>query len=658
MFKIYCYRLDKKHLTPLFSTSRTEITAKFGDSVQMKFLPKKIFGTTLYSAFSHSLLFCCFFLYIWLFGNTRLIYHAFGRFVDYPAFFTGWKFFHETIDHPGGLVEYITGFLSQLYYYPLGGAIVITIVISLTCLAMAIIVRSAGFNSLAGIIGYTPAIFFLAMHTQCEHPLGVFVALLLNLWGLVAYAKITPRNFALRCGLFTVMFVFLYLTGGACAFIFGILAAGFELFIRRGLLSCILYILLSGLLPLAVGWCFDMRLIDIYTHSLPVDSRFSINPTTASKTLYISMTGILSAMFVCKFFLSSKKPEIKSRKKARKAPIKTKKIRAGWIVQPAVVILAAIAGVSLSAGEEKQHLQADYYASSGKWAELLDYADRFPVVSRNPEGNHNIIQALHHTGRFGDELFRYPQFKEGMFLPPQQSGARRFRRGISYIRLSLLLGRINLAEKEAYEVLENSGEHPELLWTLAMINIAKGQPETAKLFLEVLCRDLVHGKKAKSTLKQLAADPELGNDKEITRLRSVMLVKDVTADQNLEEVMSDLLEVNPHNKLAFEYLMLYYLKSKNVDMIAGNMYRFGDFGYKKIPRHFEEAILLYLGKTQKRLKSHGWTIAPQTYKTGNRFMTALKLNPAANPSSARNLQPEFGNTYFYYYIFSQSGSGL
>jgi hypothetical protein len=132
----------------------------------MKVLVKKTYGTALNMAFFHSFLFCCFFFYIWLFGDTRLIYHAFGRFVDYPTFFTGWEFFVGSVGHPGGIVEYITEFLSQLYYYQLGGAIMITVVVLLTCLTVGMLVRFAGFKSLAGFVGYTPAIFFLAMPTK------------------------------------------------------------------------------------------------------------------------------------------------------------------------------------------------------------------------------------------------------------------------------------------------------------------------------------------------------------------------------------------------------------------------------------------------------------------------------------------------------------
>ncbi|MCF7956716.1 MAG: DUF6057 family protein [Phycisphaerae bacterium] len=621
----------------------------------MKLLHKKSFGTTLYMAFGHSLLFCCFFLYIWLFGDTRLIYHAFGRFVDYPAFFTGWEFFGEAIDHPGGIAEYVTGFLSQLYYYQLGGAIVITIVVGLTCLATGILVSFAGFNFLAGIVGYTPAIFFLAMHSKCEHSLGVFVGLLLSLWVLVAYAKIPPKSFALRGCCFLLMFVLLYLAAGAWALLFGILAAGFEVFIRRRLLSACLCVLLTGLVPLIVGWCFDLRMIDIYLYLLPFDPRISLNAKAAARALQISMLSILLTAFVLQFFFSRKTSGKESRKKSKETETKTGIMLLKWVVQALVVVSAAVVTVNRTTGIEIKRLQADYYAGNGMWSELLEYADRFPVVTYDADGNHNIIQALYHTGKLGDELFRYPQHKDGMFLPSRGGGIRGYQRGISYVRLSLLLGNVNIAEKEAYELFENSGEYPELLWNLAIINIAKKQPKVARVFLEVLSRDVIHGKKAKNMLRRLAEDHDLNDDKEIIRLRSVMLTEDTVEIQTVEPFMLELLEVNPHNRFAFEYLMVYYLKSKQVGKIAKNMYRFRDFGYTKVPRHFGEAILLHLGQTREHLDSHGWEIDPQTYKTGEIFMAALKLNPVGRPESARNLAPQFRNTYYYYYMFNQSG---
>ena len=111
------------------------------------------------------------------------------------------------------------------------------------------------------------------------------------------------------------------------------------------------------------------------------------------------------------------------------------------------------------------------------WTELLEYADRFPVVSRDPVGKHNIIMALHYTGRLGSDVFSYSNFKGSMFISAAGNGDRRgyrgYRRGMLWIRLCLRLGMVNAAEKEGYEILEDAGKCPELLWELAKINIAK-----------------------------------------------------------------------------------------------------------------------------------------------------------------------------------------
>jgi hypothetical protein len=407
-----------------------------------------------------------------------------------------------------------------------------------------------------------------------------------------------------------------------------------------------------------VGWCFDLRMIDIYLYLLPFDPRVTMNAKEIARALQISMLSIFLAAFVFQFLLRRKISGKESGKKSSETSAKTGIMLLKWFVQALVVISVAVSVVKLTTGIEKQRLQAHFYAGNAMWTELLEYAERFPVVTHDSDGNHNIIMALYHTGRLGEELFRYPQFEGGMF-PRARPGEslRRYQRSIRYIRLLLLLGGVTIAEKEAYETLENSGEYPDLLWNLAIINIAKKQPKVARVFLEVLSRDLIHGKKARSTLKRLVDDPELNDDKEIIRLRSVMFKKDFIGDKPLEPFMLDLLEVNPHNRLAFEYLMVYYLKSKQVDKIAKNMYRFRDFGYEKVPRHFEEAILLHLGQTRERLDSHGWKIDPQTYKTGDQFMAALKSNQHDKPASARNLAPQFGNTYYYYYFFNQSGFG-
>jgi hypothetical protein len=56
--------------------------------------------------------FILFYLYLWLEVELRLIYHGSGMVPNFPVFFRGWAFFRQFTSYPGGLVEYLSAFLS------------------------------------------------------------------------------------------------------------------------------------------------------------------------------------------------------------------------------------------------------------------------------------------------------------------------------------------------------------------------------------------------------------------------------------------------------------------------------------------------------------------------------------------------------------------
>jgi hypothetical protein len=75
----------------------------------------------------HPIFFVLCFVYLWLAVGPHLIYHGFGTLLpDAPPFATGWPFLQDSLGRPGGPVFYVSGFLSQGYYYPwLGAAIIV-----------------------------------------------------------------------------------------------------------------------------------------------------------------------------------------------------------------------------------------------------------------------------------------------------------------------------------------------------------------------------------------------------------------------------------------------------------------------------------------------------------------------------------------------------
>ena len=62
---------------------------------------------------------------------------------------------------------------------------------------------------------------------------------------------------------------------------------------------------------------------------------------------------------------------------------------------------------------------------------------------------------------------------------------------------------------------------------------------------------------------------------------------------NYEASLLGLLEKNPDNKMAFEFLMADDLCVARPDKVVENLQHLHRFGYRRIPRHFQEAILLH-----------------------------------------------------------------
>jgi hypothetical protein len=133
--------------------------------------------------------------------------------------------------------------------------------------------------------------------------------------------------------------------------------------------------------------------------------------------------------------------------------------------------------------------------------------------------------------------------------------------------------------------------------------------------------------------------------------------KNILYLDNEETILLDLLKSNPSNKMAFEYLMAYYLQTGRLSEIAAHIRRAADFGYTLLPRHWEEALCFYMFQDSTlRAKFGDLPLRPETLSELNRFLEAYTggfNKPARMAETASLLERKFGKTY-YYYIFKIS----
>jgi len=112
----------------------------------------------------------------------------------------------------------------------------------------------------------------------------------------------------------------------------------------------------------------------------------------------------------------------------------------------------------------------------------------------------------------------------------------------------------------------------------------------------------------------------------------------------------ELLKENKNNKMAFEYLMAYYLLEFRLEDLLEYLGKFKELGYGKYPRHIEEAILVSSFAYPSKNFTIDYSINQQTVEQFEQFNSIL--SSFEDKVQAREaLKKRFYNTYWYYALY-------
>ena len=589
------------------------------------------------------LFFIFFYLYLWLWIEPRLIYHAFGVYLNFPVFAKDWLFLKESLSYPGGPIHYLSGFLSNWYYFSSTGALIITLIAWCIWRCTDILITLTGAPRWR-IISYLPAILLLIINGIYIYPLTTILALLASLFLAIIYEKLSMSDTLRRTVLFLVMFVILYYIAAGASLIFACLAGIYEIVVYRRWFSGVLSLVFGLALIWLMGvYIFNLEIPNAYLSLLPFQN--AVNETDAMvwgriylECLYLFFPTVILTVALCRNLFRKKRI------------LQTKK---NWITQTCALACAVLLAIFFSFDTNKKKLlEVNYFCRFQMWNRAVDTIRKIPLKFYNIYCNHDVNRALYYAGLLGDRMFSFPQDPSALLLFTSDSRH-------SYIRfmkisdISIDIGNVNFFEIKAHELLEAQGYNPYILMKLAMVNIAKGQTESAMIFLNSLAKDLIYGPVAQDFLQNLKSHRPITND-EITYLRSIMLADDRAYIHTLEDehLLQALLKRNPKNKMAFEYLMAHYMLTGKLEKFVENIIRLEEFGYNRIPRHYEEAILLYRGNTGKQVDLHNRKISAESIKRYNKFGSLYQQFGNNKPGLKKAMLSEgLNNTYFYYGLF-------
>jgi hypothetical protein len=591
---------------------------------------------------------------------------------NFPSFYRGWAFFQKFTSYPGGPVEYLTALLSQFFYIGWAGALVITLQAWLICLCTGMFIKAINAPKLHWL-RFIPPILLLTTYTQYTYHFLTTMALLAALLFVCLYLRITPKNKLLCPVVFLVLSVILYYIAGGAYLLFAALCAAYELFLARRWQLGLLYLLSVFIIPYVEGvLLFKVSIIDAFSNLLPFSwkiLRFEECKRMVIMVYILYLLMPLTALgwglwrtFVRRLTFSPNQPNAyKANSNDVKKPAKQKPLTATfswysgapvlrWFIESCFLLaIASIAVFFYHDKKAKALFEVDYYACHKMWPEVLQAAssnsgDYFIV--------HAVNQALYHTGRLGYDMFCYPQHPDTLLLTAKKHRQAYWKK----FDICIELGFINVAENALVESLEIFGERPILLKRLALINMVKANSGAARVYLGALSKTLFHAEWANNYLTHLQSDPNFTTDDRIQQLRNLMVEKDSTfRGYSPEGILLALLEKNRQNRMAIEYYMAYLL-TKQLDKFIENLDLLDDLDYSEIPRHYEEAILMYIFLSKQSVNLHGRRLSPQSHLRFKGFVETFNYYGGNTQAAFDELAKNYGDSYFFYYTYGTSGT--
>ena len=582
-----------------------------------------------------------FFIFIFLFTWLQIKPALIGYWQN-TVFLTGKNFFIPFVKYPGGIVDYLSDFIAQFYIYSWLGALVITIISAIICLLTFYMFKLIGIKTARTFLYLIPAILLILFIGDYNFPIDIVIGILTGLLGFILFVRLS--NPVIKLSVFIVSaFTIYYISGGSLLF-YSLLCLFYILLnkqysVKTKFTAMFVILLLSLLLPLfAKQSILGLTTRDAFLNNLPEVDDFKVP----------FLPYILHSFFVTILFMpwfGKSKMFKKSKKKVfKKINCETRL----YIIS----IFTVLACILTNIKTDRDIINIEYLARKGEWIELIKETNKLkkvglPIV-------YQINRALAHNEMLLDQMFKYPQQfgTEGIFVSVENAYASPMHNSDFYYEI----GHVNESLHWAYEALSVKGPTPDILKRLAIGNILKGEYEAALKYLKNLEKTVFYKKWARSYIEVISEKPDLSSLPELAAMKDNMPDKDfIFYSKHSPLELSVLLEKNPENVMAFQYLVAYQML--NVDLADFPIFinNLMALNCKAFPRYFEEALILFMinsGNTDQ-FKWGPYIISKVTVNRFNEYDRILKSFNNNSEAAKNEIYKSFGDTYWYYamYIF-------
>jgi hypothetical protein len=566
---------------------------------------------------------CVFFGY---FYRYHLVYQEqFQLFLFTPAYFS------DTIYKPGGLAEYIARFLTQFYYVPWTGAVIIALL--LVMLQRLLLFVSLAFADKPALfpLSFIPSLFYWVLLCEEHYMLTGVVALTGVLAAVRVYISLEAKS--VRIVYCYIMLCLLYLLFGGTYLIFGLLCIFWE--IRKGAYG------MRQLICTVTGCLLLMTALPLLAKTLFVQYPLSKLWTGADyyrfQTIFPStlllLWGLVSLIPVLFRYLPSAS--------------KAKTVWAGTGIMTVALIVITGQGLSQTIDWRKEEVMAyDYHARNRQWDDIIRMAEK--KTPATPLSVAFLNLSLCKQDRMADDMFRYFQNGTEGLLP---SFVRDFTVPMMAGEIYYHLGFINTAQRFAFEAMEAIPDYQKsarAVKRLAETSLINGEYAVAAKYLQMLRHTLFYRKWAEQTATVLRDEEKIASHPEWHTLRTRRTRTDfLFSEQEKDQMLGVLLQQDLTNRMAYEYLMAYCLLTKDLQHFY-SYYPLGkNIAYQHIPLSYQEALIYLWGLSNNDPSTIPYPVSNEVKQKVQAYGQIYTSYPNSEPM----LRRQYADTYWYYLHF-------
>ena len=547
------------------------------------------------------------FLFYWL----AYPYHVYNQ-EQFQLFQFSWRYLAETLAVPGGLADWLGRFLTQFFYFSAAGSLILALLLAAIQLVTSSLAKNL--SPIGYALTFIPPILLLIFFCDADAMPGTLVAVLLSL--LCARAILCIRPSLFRSCIAVLATALLYFLLGPLSVLFIVAYLVHERKLLPGILMVAVFALCVVCLHKTMGYPYYRLLYGInyyrFHHHMPVWPWVA----AAAEVLVLALA-----------------PCIKRQGKAWEG-----------IGAFAAVMVLGVLGVVLCYDSEKEtYLKYDFLTRRFQWNAIL--AEARKDNPQKPYEMASVNLALVKTGN-AHRMFEFYQNGTDGLLPEYTND---FMHPLIPSEAYFQLGMVNASQRytfESQELIPDFQKSARAYKRLAETNMVNRNYKVAEKYLKTLEKTLFYRDWAKAKRAMCGHEEAIDADPGYGYLRTVRLHdRDFLFNrQAMESMLAYLVQENPANHMALEYLLAWDLLDKNLKGFVN----FCPFeGYAGgVPRCYQEAFLLEFADTTQSLDNVPAFIDRDVITSFSIFM---REHSAGTPAQA--LAKRFGNTYWYYYFY-------